>query len=105
MSSLLDLESRHNRLIEEKILLEEELVNKSELQVEVQRLKDELRGKWAQPSPTRSRANDMTAHARRPSRRNGNAQTPNAQHSAEYPSSCSCPGTTRFHVTCTRALL
>lgn len=47
MSSLLDLESRHNRLLEEKILLEE-LVNKSELQVEVQRLKDELRGEWAQ---------------------------------------------------------
>jgi hypothetical protein len=44
MSSLLDMESRHNRLLEEKILLEEELVNKSDLQVEVQRLKDELRG-------------------------------------------------------------
>jgi hypothetical protein len=45
MSSLLDMESRHNRLLEEKILLEEELITKGKLEEDVQRLKDELRGR------------------------------------------------------------
>jgi hypothetical protein len=47
MSSLLDMESRHNRLLEEKILLEEELIAKGKLEEDVQRLKDELRGRPA----------------------------------------------------------
>ena len=44
MSSLLDLESKYNRAIEEKTLLEQEIVVKGELEEQMQRLKDELRG-------------------------------------------------------------
>ncbi|RSH91928.1 NADH:ubiquinone oxidoreductase [Saitozyma podzolica] len=43
VSSLLDLESKYNRAIEEKTLLEQEVVQKQELEEECQRLKDELR--------------------------------------------------------------
>lgn len=42
---MLDLESKYNRAIEEKTLLEQEVVMKNELEEERQRLKDELRGK------------------------------------------------------------
>ncbi|RXK36538.1 hypothetical protein M231_06197 [Tremella mesenterica] len=44
VSSLLDLESKYNRAIEEKTLLEQEVVQRQELEDDVQRLKDELRG-------------------------------------------------------------
>jgi nuclear distribution protein NudE len=44
VSSLLDLESKYNRAIEEKTLLEQEVVQKAELDEDMQRLKDELRG-------------------------------------------------------------
>jgi nuclear distribution protein NudE len=44
VSSLLDLESKYNRAIEEKTLLEQEVIQKQELDEECQRLKDELRG-------------------------------------------------------------
>lgn len=44
VSSLLDLESKYNRAIEEKTLLEQDLAQKDELEAETQRLKDELRG-------------------------------------------------------------
>ncbi|EIW71989.1 hypothetical protein TREMEDRAFT_25219 [Tremella mesenterica DSM 1558] len=43
VSSLLDLESKYNRAIEEKTLLEQEVVQRQELEDDVQRLKDELR--------------------------------------------------------------
>ncbi|WVR07640.1 hypothetical protein IAU60_004682 [Kwoniella sp. DSM 27419] len=43
VSSLLDLESKYNRAIEEKTLLEQEIIQKQELEEESQRLKDELR--------------------------------------------------------------
>ncbi|ORY33396.1 hypothetical protein BCR39DRAFT_519784 [Naematelia encephala] len=43
VSSLLDVESRYNRAIEEKTLLEQEVVLKQELDGDLQRLKDELR--------------------------------------------------------------
>lgn len=43
VSSLLDLESKYNRAIEEKTLLEQDLAQKDELEAETQRLKDELR--------------------------------------------------------------
>lgn len=43
-SSLADMESRYNKAIERTALLEEELVDKSKLEEENQRLKDELRG-------------------------------------------------------------
>ncbi|CED82353.1 LIS1-interacting protein NUDE [Phaffia rhodozyma] len=42
-SSLQDMESRYNRAIEEKTLLEQELIDKQELEEETQRLKDEMR--------------------------------------------------------------
>ncbi|KAJ9117585.1 hypothetical protein QFC22_004435 [Naganishia vaughanmartiniae] len=42
-SSILDLESKHNRLLEEKILLEEDLLGRERLEEELQRLRDELR--------------------------------------------------------------
>lgn len=50
VSSLLDLESKYNRAIEEKTLLEQEVVQKQELEEECQRLKDELRGESANVS-------------------------------------------------------
>ncbi|KAJ9098252.1 hypothetical protein QFC21_004581 [Naganishia friedmannii] len=43
LSSILDLESKHNRLLEEKILLEEDLLGRERLEEELQRLRDELR--------------------------------------------------------------
>ncbi|TYJ54229.1 hypothetical protein B9479_005156 [Cryptococcus floricola] len=42
-SSLLDMESRYNRAIEEKTLLEQDVATKDELEAEAQRLKDEVR--------------------------------------------------------------
>ena len=44
MSSLLDLESKYNRAIEEKTMLEQEIVSREELEIETQRLRDEIRG-------------------------------------------------------------
>lgn len=44
-SSLADVESKYARALEEKILLEHELLDKANLEEECQRLKDELRGK------------------------------------------------------------
>jgi len=46
-SSLQDLENRHNKSLERIALLEEELVTKAQLEEEVQRLKDELRGAFS----------------------------------------------------------
>jgi hypothetical protein len=43
-SSLQDVESRYNRAIEEKTMLEQELIGKQQLEEEAQRLKDEIRG-------------------------------------------------------------
>ena len=43
-SSLADMESKYSRVLEEKILLEHELLEKAGLEEEDQRLKDELRG-------------------------------------------------------------
>lgn len=43
-SSLNDMESRYNKAIERTALLEEELLDKSRLEEENQRLKDELQG-------------------------------------------------------------
>jgi predicted nuclease with TOPRIM domain len=43
-SSLADMESKYSRVLEEKILLEHELLEKAGLEEETQRLKDELRG-------------------------------------------------------------
>ncbi|KAH8835181.1 hypothetical protein DL96DRAFT_1573195 [Flagelloscypha sp. PMI_526] len=42
-SSLADVESKYSRVLEEKILLEHELLDKASLEEECQRLKDELR--------------------------------------------------------------
>lgn len=44
-SSLLDMEIKYNRAIEEKTLLEQEVIAKQELEEECQRLKDDVRGK------------------------------------------------------------
>jgi len=44
-SSLDDMESRYNKAIERTAMLEEELLEKSRLEEENQRLKDELQGK------------------------------------------------------------
>ena len=44
VSSLLDLESKYNRAIEEKTLLEQEVIQRQELEEECQRLKDDVRG-------------------------------------------------------------
>lgn len=44
-SSLLDLEMKYNKAIERNVILENEMSAKDQLAEEVQRLKDELRGK------------------------------------------------------------
>lgn len=44
-SSLADVEAKYSRALEEKILIEHELMDKANLEEEFQRLKDELRGK------------------------------------------------------------
>lgn len=51
MSSLLDLESKYNRAIEEKTILEQEVVQRQELEEECQRLKDDLRGRCTEFCP------------------------------------------------------
>lgn len=43
-STLADVEAKYSRVLEEKILLEHELLDKASLEEECQRLKDELRG-------------------------------------------------------------
>lgn len=43
-SSLVDIESKYSRALEEKILLEHELLDKANVEEEFQRLKDQLRG-------------------------------------------------------------
>lgn len=43
-SSLADMEAKYSRALEEKILLEHELLEKASLEEESQRLRDELRG-------------------------------------------------------------
>lgn len=43
-SSLADMEAKYSRVLEEKILLEQELLEKVSLEESTQRLKDELRG-------------------------------------------------------------
>lgn len=43
-SSLADMEAKYSRALEEKILLEHELLEKANLEEESQRLRDELRG-------------------------------------------------------------
>jgi nuclear distribution protein NudE len=48
-SSLADIEAKYSRVLEEKILLEHELLDKANLEEESQRLKDELRGELRLP--------------------------------------------------------
>lgn len=55
-SSLQDLENRYGKSIERIALLEEELVTKAQLEEEVQRLKDEFRGKLLPPQACAHRA-------------------------------------------------
>ena len=43
-SSLADIEQKYSRVLEEKILLEHELLDKATVEEECQRVKDELRG-------------------------------------------------------------
>jgi NUDE protein, C-terminal conserved region. len=43
-SSLADAEAKYSKALEEKILLEHELLDKANLEEECQRLRDELRG-------------------------------------------------------------
>ena len=45
-SSLADVEQKYARALEEKILLEHELLDKANVEEECQRLKDELRVAW-----------------------------------------------------------
>jgi nuclear distribution protein NudE len=59
VSSLLDLESKYNRAIEEKTLLEQEVIQRQELEEECQRLKDDVRGESC------TQSGSMGAHARR----------------------------------------
>lgn len=85
-SSLADMETKYSRVLEEKILLEQELLEKVSLEEGAQRLKDELRGPFL-------------AHAflvfylreSRRERRNLNAQeSPNRSNSGCRKGSCRC---------------
>lgn len=58
LSSFLDLESQHNRMLEEKILLEQDLEGKRQLEEDMQRLKDDLRGKMTYSFGTKTSANN-----------------------------------------------
>lgn len=44
-STLADVEAKYSRALEEKILLEHELLDKANVEEQCQRLRDELRGK------------------------------------------------------------
>ncbi len=44
-SSLADMEAKYAKALEEKILLEHELIEKASVEEDMQRVKDELRGK------------------------------------------------------------
>jgi chromosome segregation ATPase len=50
-SSLTDAEAKYARTLEEKILLQHELLDKANVEEECQRLKDELRGEWIDDCP------------------------------------------------------
>lgn len=50
-SSLADVESKYSKALEEKILLEHELLDKANVEEECQRLKDEIRGTVSQEVP------------------------------------------------------
>ena len=58
-SSLADVEQKYARALEEKILLEHELLDKANVEEECQRMKDELRG-----TLPRSHITVSAAHAR-----------------------------------------
>lgn len=45
-SSLADVEQKYSKALEEKILLEHELLDKANVEEEYQRMKDELRGTY-----------------------------------------------------------
>ena len=45
-STLADLDAKYSRALEEKILLEHELLDKANMEEECQRLKDDLRGSY-----------------------------------------------------------
>ncbi|KAG1783828.1 hypothetical protein EV702DRAFT_1055738 [Suillus placidus] len=55
-SSLADIEARYSKALEEKILLEHELLDKANVEEELQRVKDELRDSSDQLIAARSRA-------------------------------------------------
>ena len=50
LSSLADVEAKYSRTLEEKILLEHELLDKAHVEEESQRWKDELRGLYCYPA-------------------------------------------------------
>ncbi|WWC64536.1 uncharacterized protein I303_107146 [Kwoniella dejecticola CBS 10117] len=60
VSSLLDLESKYNRAIEEKTLLEQEIIQKQEVEEECQRLKDDMRDANNEISILRDQLSRMT---------------------------------------------
>jgi vacuolar-type H+-ATPase subunit D/Vma8 len=55
-SSLADVEAKYSRALEEKILLEHELLDKANIEEECQRLKDELRGTFLRMNSPTSRS-------------------------------------------------
>ena len=64
-SSLQDLENRYNKSLERIALLEEELVTKAQLEEEVQRLKDELRGELSSSCLRKETPRDSFSHFNR----------------------------------------
>jgi hypothetical protein len=46
-SSLADVDAKYQRALEEKILLEHELLDKANMEEECQRLRDQVRGEWS----------------------------------------------------------
>lgn len=80
VSSLLDMEIKYNRAIEEKTLLEQEIIVKQEVEEENQRLKDECRGEYLACVPyADSRRQQRNHHPPRPTRASHSPYTPCVQ--------------------------
>lgn len=73
-SSLADMEAKYSRVLEEKILLEQELLEKAKMEENMQRLRDELKG---MPSNLWSLQIRPLMNVHRCEHRNPSAQRPN----------------------------
>ena len=81
-SSLMDVEQKYAKALEEKILLEHELLDKANVEEECQRMKDELRGEC--PSSIHCIQRRRSSPARRCKRGDHNLEGAASRFSAAY---------------------